>query len=147
MPNLATVLKSEIKRLSRKESKSLAASLKKASAQYRRDIAELKREVASLQKQVDFLKSQERGRIAEKPKVADSDKPLRFSATWLKSHRKKVGLSGEDYAKLVGVSALSIYGWEKGKTKPRAAQVAALSAVRGLGKREAKARLEVLEGA
>ncbi|GMV82489.1 MAG: hypothetical protein AMXMBFR7_36730 [Planctomycetota bacterium] len=40
----------------------------------------------------------------------------------------------------------SIYIWESGKTKPRAAQVVALAALRGLGKREALERLRVLEG-
>ena len=70
----------------------------------------------------------------------------RFSPSWLKSHRQELGLSAADYAKLVGVSALSIYNWEQGKANPRQQQVAALSAIRGLGKREAWKRLEMLEG-
>ena len=41
--NIATALKSEISRVSRRESKSLTLSLKKASTQYRSDIAGLKR--------------------------------------------------------------------------------------------------------
>jgi len=39
MPNIATVLKEEIRRLARKEAKAQVAMLKKASAQQRRDTA------------------------------------------------------------------------------------------------------------
>ena len=40
-----------------------------------------------------------------------------------------------------------IYNWEKGKTRPRQEQLAALVAVRGIGKREALAKLELLAAA
>ena len=42
MANIAAVLKEEISRLSRKETRGETASLKKASAQYRAEIAALK---------------------------------------------------------------------------------------------------------
>ena len=48
------------------------------------------------------------------------------------------------YGKLVGVSPLTIFNWEKGKNRPQAAQLAALVAVRGIGKREAMQRLKLL---
>ncbi len=70
----------------------------------------------------------------------------RFSRRGLKTHREKVGLSAADYAKLVGVSAQTIYNWERGTSKPRQEQFASLIAVRDLGKREAWKRLELLEG-
>ena len=59
----------------------------------------------------------------------------------LKTHRAKLGLSAKDYGTLVGVSGLTVYHWEAGKSKPRKKQLAALAAVRGMGKREALARL------
>jgi transcriptional regulator with XRE-family HTH domain len=43
-----------------------------------------------------------------------------------------------------GVSALTIYSWESGKSRPRKKQLAGLAAVRRLGKREARKRLEML---
>ena len=70
----------------------------------------------------------------------------RFSRSWLKSHRQRLGLSAADYALLVGVSAQTIYNWEQGDSKPRRKQVAALAAVRGFGKREALKRLEMMGG-
>jgi hypothetical protein len=45
-------------------------------------------------------------------------------------------------AKLIGASALSVYKWEAGTTHPRQQQVAAIAAIRGLGKREAAERLK-----
>jgi DNA-binding transcriptional regulator YiaG len=50
-------------------------------------------------------------------------------------------LSAADFSKLLGVSALSIYKWESGKTRPRQAQLAKIAAVRPMGKREAFAKL------
>ncbi len=148
MPNLMTVLKQEIRRLARSEARSETGVLKRSSAQHRRDIAALKREVAQLQKKVAFLERQERQRVsrpANQVSEAQADS-VRFSAAWLRKHRTKLGLSAHDYAKLAGVSAQSIYHWEQEKSRPRQSQVAALAAIRGLGKREALQRLEVLEG-
>lgn len=41
---------------------------------------------------------------------------------------------------------MSVYHWESGKVRPRPEQVAKLAAIRGLGKREAMERLEMLNG-
>ena len=43
MANLATVLKEEIRRLARRETKTLTETMRRQSAQHRRDIADLKR--------------------------------------------------------------------------------------------------------
>ena len=61
--------------------------------------------------------------------------------TGLKTHRKKLGLAAKDYGKLLGVSSLTIYNWEAGKSKPRRSQLPRIVAVRGIGKREALKRL------
>ena len=65
---------------------------------------------------------------------------------WVKAGRERLGLSAEDYGLLVGVSAQTIYSWESGNSKPRAAALAGWAQVRGIGKREALKRLELLEG-
>lgn len=143
MPNLASVMKDEIARIARREINRETALLKKQSAAYRRDIAELKRTHSDLARRIAFLEKQEKKRIASAPseKAAEG---ARFSPKWVKSHRKKLGLSAADYALLVGCSGLTVYNWEQGKSKPRAKQLAALVEVRGLGKREALRRLEML---
>ncbi len=65
----------------------------------------------------------------------------RFSATRLAAHRAKNGLSAANYGQLVGVSGQTIYHWEQGKARPRAAQLESLAAVRDLGAREIAERL------
>lgn len=145
MPNIATVLKQEITRLARKESNALTAATRKASAQHRRDIAELKRQVRALSTQVAQLQRQER-KGAAKPLPATEASGKRFSPKGLKTHRERLELSAHDYASLVDVSAQTIYNWEQGRSRPRPRQIAALAAIRGMGKREAWKRLDALDG-
>lgn len=144
MSKMATVLKDEIARLAKREVNVQVRKLRKANAQYRRDIAELKRQADALSKQVSFLEQQERKRV-EKGAPESKAEGKRFSARGLRTHRQKLGLSAADYAKLVGVSAQTIFSWEHGKSRPRDPQLASLVAVRDLGKREAHQRLELLE--
>ena len=145
MPNIATVLREEISRLARKEIRQQVDPLKKSNAELRRTVAGLKTEVAKLNRSIRFLQKQEKRRL-EKPPVAASGKAIRFSPKWVKADRKRLGLSAKDYASLVGVSSLTIYNWENGKSKPNADRLAAWAEIRGIGKREAQRRLELLSG-
>ncbi|MGE5128334.1 MAG: helix-turn-helix domain-containing protein [Sphingomonadaceae bacterium] len=142
MPNIASVLKQEIARLSRREVREQVESTKKASGQYRRDIAALKREVAALKRQMDLLQRDAR----RKPAAVDSAIKVRFVPKGVRSHRKRLGLSAEEYGRLVGVSAQSIYNWERGQTVPQAEQVRVIAALRAMGKREAQGRLKQMDG-
>jgi transcriptional regulator with XRE-family HTH domain len=65
----------------------------------------------------------------------------------VRAQRKRLKLSAEDFGKLLGVSAQTVYFWEQGRTRPRKAQFAALVAARSLGRREALARLEAIDTA
>ena len=141
MPNIAMVLKQEITRLARKEANTHVGPLRKANAQYRRDIAELKRQFQAMKRRVDYLDARERKRLKEPVSVSTAE-GRRFSPAGLNAHRDKLGLAAADYAELVGVSPQTIYNWEHGRSKPKAKQLAALAAVRGIGKREALRRLE-----
>jgi len=145
MANIGTLLKQEIARLSRKQIRTEIGSMRKASAQYRRDIAALKRQSAELMRKVALLSGKV---LAARPAASDDAgaKPMRFVPKGLKSHRDRLGLSAAEYGRLVGVSAQSIYNWERGVASPRAAQLSVLGALRGMGKREARARLEELGG-
>lgn len=144
MVNVSVVLKDMICRLAKKEIKRQASSTKQAVAQHRRDIARLKRQVRDQQKEIGFLKTQEGKRLSQPQAKEAPGEGLRFSARSVKAQRKRLKLSAADYGKLVGVSGLTIYSWESGKSRPRKAQFAGLVAVRGIGKREALAKLEAL---
>lgn len=144
MKNVTDALRDQITRIARKEAKAQVTSLKSASATYRREIADLKKVVTRLERRLRFIERQERKR-AEKPPSPKLAEGARFSATGLRSHRAKLGLSAADYGLLAGLSAQTIYSYERGESKPRTAQLAKLVAVRSLGKREAERRLALLE--
>jgi DNA-binding transcriptional regulator YiaG len=140
MPNLSSVLKSEITRLARKEVKGAVDPLRKANASYRREIAELKRQILMLHREV---KSSNRA-STQRIDTETEPRKTRFAAGGLKSLRSRLGLSASDFGRLIGASGQSVYNWEAGKAVPRSSQQAALASIRGLGKREAARRLEAM---
>jgi DNA-binding transcriptional regulator YiaG len=145
MPNIAMVLKDEIRRLAKSEIKANISSTKQAVAQYRRDIAKLKRLIQGQQKEIAFLKAQERKRLGQ-PAAKDNGEleGVRHSARSVRAQRRRLGLSREDFGKLVGVSPLTVYYWELGKARPTKARLATLVSVRKMGKREARKKVELL---
>ena len=139
MSTFANQIKTEISRISKKEARSESAALKKSSSQYRSDIAALKRRVAALESLVGKLQktSQKESKVAVPPE-ADN---LRFRVDGFASLRKKLGVTANEMGALLGVSGQSVYKWEQGKAKPRASQLAAISAARKLGKHAVAERL------
>lgn len=146
MTNIATLLKSEIARVARKEVRNETAGLKKAVAAYRSEIAALKRRAGELEQQ---LRRVAKARAAAAP--ADTDpapaKALRFTAKGLATQRRRLGLSAHDCGLLVGTSGQSIYNWEDGKARPRARNLQAIAALRTMGKKQAAQQLAALREA
>jgi DNA-binding transcriptional regulator YiaG len=138
--NVVTALKEEIRRLADREIKAQATKARQAITECRQQIAELKRLLQQKEREIRLLKKQTGKPQQEEDPLAT----VRFSAKSVRSQRQRLGLSADDYAKLVGVSPLTIHHWEQGKARPRKAQLAALVAVRGIGKREALIRLKRL---
>lgn len=165
MANLASALKEEIGRIARKEIRQQTAGTAKATAQIARDVAALRRQLENLQRKLSSQRTQDAPgktavkkstskKAAAKPKDAKAADAAsapakqsarsRFSPKGLKADRERLGLSADNYGKLVGVSGLSIYNWEQGKARPRESSIVALMAIRGIGKREAAKRLGVV---
>ena len=140
MPDIASLLKAEITRLSRREIKKELAAVRKANVAYRHDIAALKRQVAALEHKAGQL-AKRAGRQFPGQPAALPDRPVRFVAKGLRSMRKRLGRSAAELAALVGVSEQSVYNWETKKATPRKEQFARLIALRGVGKREIQRRL------
>ena len=143
MPNLAAVLREEILRLARREIRRQTNVLRKASVQYRRDIAEMKRRVSDLRRKVIPLEKQVLKSAPSQAAEVDAEH-VRFTAKGLRSQRQRLGLSAENYGKLVGVTGQTIYSWEQETSRPRKQQFAPIAALRHIGKREALARLKQL---
>jgi DNA-binding transcriptional regulator YiaG len=143
MANIASLLKSEISRVARKEVRGEVAGLKKAVSSYRSEIAALKRRAATVESELRRL-----GKTTARALPAAAEEPAaraqRFSPKGLASQRKRLGLSALECGLLVGASGQSIYNWEDGKARPRAKHLQALAALRGMGKKDAAARLAEL---
>ena len=144
--NIAAILKSEITRLARKQVRDETLDLKKTIAPYRSDMAALKKRTQALEQQVKRLTRGIAKTKTPSPAAAeDGDKAHRFSAKGFAKTRQRLGLSAQDFGALIGASALSVYKWEKGEVGPRAKYIAAIAAVRSIGKKEAEARLALLQ--
>jgi len=143
MSDIAGLLKSEITRLSKKVVRQHSASLQKAASTQRRQIAALRKEVADLQREVASLRRGLAKAAPAAPVEQEARKP-RFVAKGLKSLRARLGVSARELGLLVGVSEQTIYNWENKVATPRAAALATLAELRGIGKKEARARLEQL---
>ena len=148
MANIASLLKSEIARVARKQARGETLGLKRSVGTSRSEIVALKRRVQALESELRRL-AKAAARAAPSAAVADEDEPaqraLRFSAKGLVSQRKRLGLSAHECGLLVGASGQSIYNWEDGKARPRAKHLPALAALRTMGKKEAAARLAELK--
>jgi len=141
MPNIAAVLKEATSRLARKELHRQTNALKKASAQYRRDIPEMNRRVSNLQRKVKPLEKDDLKNVPSQVTEVEVQR-ARFTAKGLRPPRKRRGLSAGDYGQLIGVTDQTIYNWAHQTARPREQQVTIIASIRGLGKRQARARLE-----
>ena len=146
MPNVAQVLKDEIRRIAKSQAKLLTTDLHKDVAKLKHTVAEQKRRIAALERDKNWLVESEKRRIKEAPVAPASDTKARITAKGMRAMRKKLGLSQSDFGKLIGVSLVTIGNWEKknGPLKVRDTAKAGILAVRGIGAREAKKRLELL---
>ncbi|MCW5656734.1 MAG: hypothetical protein KIT60_03445 [Burkholderiaceae bacterium] len=134
MPNIASLLKTETARLARKAVRAETGALKKAAATYRSEIAALKRRTDALERQV--RQAQKAQHSAASPEPDNEDSGFRFSPKGLASHRKRLSLSASDMGRLLGASGQSVYKWENGEARPRAANMPGIAAVRKLGRRD-----------
>jgi DNA-binding XRE family transcriptional regulator len=142
MPNLAATLKAEISRLARKEVRAETESLRKTVAALRVDLQTTKKKLRELEAQ-----SRKPSRARPAPTTSAEVEPsspdarFRFSAKGLASNRKRLGLSADDFGRLVGATGQAVAGWERGANKPREKYLPAIAELRGIGKREVAKRL------
>lgn len=134
MPNIASILKSEITRIARKEIRAEVEGLKKSVGGYRSEIAALKRRAQTLEQQVKRL---EKSAPKPEPVALEDGTAPRFSAKGLAKQRQRLDLSADAVGVLVGASGQSVYNWEAGKARPRANHLTAIAALRTLSKKQA----------
>jgi DNA-binding transcriptional regulator YiaG len=145
MANVAKVLKNEIARISRKEIKNAVGDIGKTQTNLRKIIADLKKRIASLEKEIKRLTAEaSKQKAPPLEKLPEQQEKARLTAKTIRSLRKRLGLSQAEFATLAGVAEQSVYLWEKkeGPLKLRDKTRAAFGSIKGMGARDAKAKLE-----
>lgn len=143
MPNLSSLLKAEISRISRKEIKASVKSVKNSNADLKKNIADLKKRVLALESQIKKLQplfpAQEKADVSQ-----EAMKKASFSSRNIKALRTRLGISQGDFAKLLGVSSQAVYMMENkgGKLRLRQNTIKKLLAIKDIGRKEAKRMLE-----
>lgn len=148
MPNFANVLKEEITRLARKEIKVQTDPMAERMVELRRAVSALRKQTMELAKAVAVLRGKVKSdEIISADEVADQDvEKARINHRRIAALRQKLGLSRNQMALLLGVNTNSIYLWELGKTRPRAATKAKLIQLRKLGKRAVMKLVKAAKG-
>ena len=136
MPDFKLTFQEEVRRLARKEVKAASETL----AAQQKTIRELTKRVDALEKKQAVPVAQKADK-PEEPAVAVKSGKSRFSPKTIIKFRKKYGISQKGFAALLGVATFTVSHWELGKNRPRATQVAAISALTKLGKRKVAALL------
>jgi len=149
MPNIAKVLKDEISRIARRETNKALTPIRKPALGLRRTTTDLKRRVAQLEKELRSLrKTLDDLATAHSAAVPETTDTARITATGMRSLRRRLRLTGQEFARLLGITPQVVYSWDKasGPLRMRGTTRAAILAVRGIGAREARRRLEEIKG-
>ncbi len=140
MPDIAQVLKTEMRRLGRSE-------VLKEFQPLRDEVLELKQQLKDQRKRMDQLEKQLKQARSPvrtpKLKVVDEEVAgkVRLGAASIKRHRLRLKLSQREMGVLLGVSTQTVVQWEAGRSAPRAQHRAKLVQLRHLGRKEVKALL------
>lgn len=134
MANITQVLNEEIRRLAKKAMKGDFDNHRDQLVALRRSVAELDRRIKALEK-LSAISVPADASVAE-VEAADRQKSVRVTADRILKWRTRLGLTQVQFAKLLGVSHLSVSHWESGKTIPREAQKRRIAELRDMGKRD-----------
>ena len=135
MATLAAALKSEVRSVIAAEVRKVLRPVRKLVAQVKvlkRAARDQRRNLASVEARLDRLKT----RVALR---RSRGKGPRVSADSIRSFRSRVAMTREQFAKLLGVSPGSIFGWETGRTTPQGRSAARFLEVRKMGVRKIRA--------
>jgi len=134
---LASALKAEVRRLAAKEVQKGLRSLRAM----QRQMKKLRLAARSNRRS---LRAVERsfGRLESRvPAGGRRGRGARLSGEDIRSLRARLRMTREQFARLLGVSPGSIFGWETGRTVPRGRSMARVLEVRKMGVRRARARI------
>ncbi len=138
MANLASLLKSEIARIAKKETKSQFVNMNSKIAELKKNLLAHKKQVKNLEGELQSM--HKRFGTADKVPAIAAELLVksRLSGSSIARLRHKLKLSRALFGKLLGASQNTIYLWEVDKTSPRSDMKAKIVQLRKTGKREIK---------
>ena len=142
MGKLEGMIKSEIVRLAKRETRRIALPLRRDLRGLRNLVSQLRQSVSVLDKWATQQKKEMgKGKISlEAP--PNEVKKSRFSPRLIRNLRKRLGVTQKEMARLAGVTVGAIYQWEQGIFEPRGKKKGILVALRKLGRRAVRRLLE-----
>jgi DNA-binding transcriptional regulator YiaG len=145
MGKVETVLKAEIARLSRRETRRLMTKHVEELRRLRRRMAELEHEVRALKAARAEEQIKTKIRAATETVAGGQATTVRMTPRLIRALRHRLGISQTELAKLVGVSTVAVGQWESGRSRPRAESKARIAALRSVGRREVRRLLAKAE--
>jgi DNA-binding transcriptional regulator YiaG len=133
MANIQQMLNEEIRRLARKEVIALEKELKSQLIELRKTVAVQNRRIKELEKALTMQSAPAKD---NEPAAEEEVKSFRITPERIIKWRQSMGLKRAQYARLLGVSPLSVAHWEQGSSTPREAQKKRIAELRDMGKRE-----------
>jgi DNA-binding transcriptional regulator YiaG len=138
MPNFASTLRAEVRRVASREMRKTLRKLRRMQMQVkalRLASRGQRRSMATMQRRMQRLKARVRTAPAA---AAPGRRGRRMSPESIRALRAQLGMSRKDFARVVGVSPGSIFGWENGRNVPRGRSAARLREVKQMGVRRAR---------
>lgn len=146
MPNIAKVLKDEIARIAKHESKIAVSKPLKTGIANKKALVDLKRRLIQIEKDLQGLqKTMNACRSSQIPTVESEGKKEWLSGRGIKALRRKMKISQAQFAKLIGMNPIAVVRWEKQRGKlafKKPDTLGKILALRGIGVREAQERVK-----
>jgi DNA-binding transcriptional regulator YiaG len=146
MPNIAKMLREEIQRLAKRQVRAELRPIKQDHVRLKKIVADLRRQTAVLDRTSHELVKQVTPvvPIKEIGEATEKAAKLRPTSKSLKKLRARLGVTQEQFGKLLGVSGQAVVHWasREGRIRMRKTTLSALAGIQTIGKREAWRRLE-----
>ena len=140
MPNIAQVLKAEIRRIARSEVRAECTTLKNQVRTLRETLNAQKQTIARMENALSQQST--RAAAAALESSAEEQPKVRLTSASIKRQRTRLKLSQQEMGQLLDVSTNTVVRWEAGTSKPRARHRADLANLRNLGIRTVRKMLE-----
>jgi DNA-binding transcriptional regulator YiaG len=138
MGKLEETIRTEIRRLARKELRDSCGPAARDVRVLKRTTRELQRAVKEMQGVLGDLRSVTAAQRTALAAPEEEVKAARMSAGLIAKLRARLGLTQAQLAALLGVTGAAVSFWERGRSRPKGPNLAALVALRKRGRREVK---------